>query len=638
MAEISKITLPNGITYDIKDTVARTNGKVSGVKGQSESSYRTGNVNLTADNIGAYESHQYERGTLDVGIRSLVNSARANRLVFLKASQIIIEKTIDGGTTWEDAGYTDSQKIGLFSENGYSVAIPLLNGQKSVLCGLRITITGMNYDVPSGTLETEKYSYWNANNVISRERYFNVREWWFWISANNDTIKPVIYCASGAKPDNWVTVFNKDFGMTGWSGSDWLKAGAGKTFGGSINQTGNYWNWRLEFYNRPTDANISTGTFISNTAQSINQIRCYGDNVWFAGNGGNLVLKDHLYSWDNSKRATFPEQVTAPNFNGKINNHTVNSDVPANAKFTDTVTTVTTSGSGNAITDITASNGAITATKGSTFLTASSTLDATKLSGTIPTTCLPSYVDDVLEYTAKINFPTTGQQGKIYVDKTTNLTWRWSGSTYVEISPSLALGTTSSTAFRGDYGNTAYIHATDSGRLTTATVSGLYKVAATAHGHIASLTAVTKSDITDLGIPGDDLATQSSPGLMSANDKTIVNGISSTYTTKTQSSNHVIISKTQPVNQIEGDIWIVVTGSNSGEEPEPEPQPDLTAEYADYVAAYTALDGTTATEVTNIINTNNLSQNNGWYTDYVATFPALDGSTLTDNTNENNGG
>lgn len=52
-----------------------------------------------------------------------------------------------------------------------------------------------------------------------------------------------------------------------------------------------------------------------------------------------------------------------------VNNHTVNSDVPANAKFTDTITTVNTTGSGNAITAISASNGAITATKGETFLT-----------------------------------------------------------------------------------------------------------------------------------------------------------------------------------------------------------------------------------------------------------------------------
>ena len=127
--------------------------------------------------------------------------------------------------------------------------------------------------------------------------------------------------------------------------------------------------------------------------------------------------------------------------------------------------------------------------------------------GKVPSSQLPAYVDDVLEYTAKSSFPTTGETGKIYVDTTTNLTYRWSGSAYVEISPSLALGTTSSTAYRGDRGNTAYSHATDSSRLTTAQSSGLYKIATTAQGHIASVTAVAKSDITGLGIPGSDTNT-----------------------------------------------------------------------------------------------------------------------------------
>lgn len=65
---------------------------------------------------------------------------------------------------------------------------------------------------------------------------------------------------------------------------------------------------------------------------------------------------------------------------------------------------------------------------------------------------LPSYVDDVLEYETKAGFPTTGESGKIYVAKDTNLTYRWSGTAYVEISPSLALGETSSTAYAGDKG------------------------------------------------------------------------------------------------------------------------------------------------------------------------------------------
>ena len=78
--------------------------------------------------------------------------------------------------------------------------------------------------------------------------------------------------------------------------------------------------------------------------------------------------------------------------------------------------------------------------------------------GKVPSSQLPSYVDDVLEYSAKSSFPATGESGKIYVDTTTNKTYRWSGSAYVEISESLALGETDSTAYRGDRGKTAYYH------------------------------------------------------------------------------------------------------------------------------------------------------------------------------------
>ncbi len=78
--------------------------------------------------------------------------------------------------------------------------------------------------------------------------------------------------------------------------------------------------------------------------------------------------------------------------------------------------------------------------------------------GKVPTDQLPSYVDDVLEYSEQSSFPTTGETGKIYVNTTTNKTYRWSGSAYVEISASLALGETSSTAYRGDRGKVAYDH------------------------------------------------------------------------------------------------------------------------------------------------------------------------------------
>lgn len=78
--------------------------------------------------------------------------------------------------------------------------------------------------------------------------------------------------------------------------------------------------------------------------------------------------------------------------------------------------------------------------------------------GMVPSAQLPSYVDDVLEYASLSAFPATGETGKIYVALDTNKTYRWSGSAYVEISESLALGETASTAYRGDRGKTAYDH------------------------------------------------------------------------------------------------------------------------------------------------------------------------------------
>ena len=79
-------------------------------------------------------------------------------------------------------------------------------------------------------------------------------------------------------------------------------------------------------------------------------------------------------------------------------------------------------------------------------------------SGKVPSSQLPSYVDDVLEFDSQSAFPGTGESGKIYVAKDTNKTYRWSGSAYTEISASLALGETSSTAYPGDKGKTAYEH------------------------------------------------------------------------------------------------------------------------------------------------------------------------------------
>ena len=87
--------------------------------------------------------------------------------------------------------------------------------------------------------------------------------------------------------------------------------------------------------------------------------------------------------------------------------------------------------------------------------------------GKVPSSQLPSFVDDIIEgylsggkfykesaHTTEI----TGETGKIYIDLATNKTYRWSGSAFVVVSETLALGETSSTAYRGDRGKIAYDH------------------------------------------------------------------------------------------------------------------------------------------------------------------------------------
>ena len=61
------------------------------------------------------------------------------------------------------------------------------------------------------------------------------------------------------------------------------------------------------------------------------------------------------------------------------------------------------------------------------------TLDS---SGKVPSEQLPSSVDNVLEYPSLVDFPTTGESGKIYIATDSNYSYRWGGSDYLEINSS----------------------------------------------------------------------------------------------------------------------------------------------------------------------------------------------------------
>ena len=144
-------------------------------------------------------------------------------------------------------------------------------------------------------------------------------------------------------------------------------------------------------------------------------------------------------------------------------------------------------------------------------------------SGIIPSAQLPSYVDDVIEVDTFSNLPGTGESGKIYIVQDTNLTYRWSGTGYVEISKSLALGETSSTAYPGDKGKatTDKLNKTsDKVVVGPTTVNpSTDKIVLKYQTHFTS----TNSDSEDSHTI--NAATTSQAGLMSSSDKTKLDGL-----------------------------------------------------------------------------------------------------------------
>ena len=78
--------------------------------------------------------------------------------------------------------------------------------------------------------------------------------------------------------------------------------------------------------------------------------------------------------------------------------------------------------------------------------------------GKVPESQLPSYVDNVQEYSDFASLPAEGSDNIIYITTDTNKTYRWGGTTYVEVAQTISLGETASTAYRGDRGKTAYDH------------------------------------------------------------------------------------------------------------------------------------------------------------------------------------
>lgn len=270
MADISKIKLPNGSEYTVKDTL-----------GRKEAYLEWGGRSLTSSIAPVSMSISAEHS--------------ANRIAFLNPAAVDIEYTTNGGSTWVDSGYADIEKTLLCTRTQF-IAIGQSKAAYSATTALttnhwtRITLTGQN--------GTTQYVYTDPKKLLIN-------------MSTALTVDCLIEYKTGASGAEWKTFGT--YAVAGWSGWNDIPLIL-STFGGGTTQTNN--NWYLRFTFKVT----STRTDNYKGYSGIYGLRLFGTNDWGSASNnygkGPMSSTGHLYAYDANANATFPANVTAPRFIG----------------------------------------------------------------------------------------------------------------------------------------------------------------------------------------------------------------------------------------------------------------------------------------------------------------------------------
>ena len=229
---------------------------------------------------------------------AMSNLHNANRAELCNPSGITVEYSTDGCATWTDYGATDANKIGLLSTIGSSVYLgKSVSKNTSATIGLRITLDASKMGLYT-RLRKILINY-STNGAAGTKVKFE-------------------YSNKGTE-DTWKGYKTAD--ISGWSG--WSSYFFMCNFGGNSDQTSNWARIRMTFFMSGINSNYGSNPVVNN-------ILLLGTTYW--SYPSSIAKNGHLYSYDTNGNATFPAGLTAKTLNG----HTIGSDVPANAKFTDT--------------------------------------------------------------------------------------------------------------------------------------------------------------------------------------------------------------------------------------------------------------------------------------------------------------
>lgn len=276
----------------------------------NDSGYITGDG--TAKFATAIAYPRTTSSNLDFSSYSMSPWASGNHLAFLPPEQIIIEESTDGGTTWADAGVSDTIKRNLFSGNVLShIKLPTVTGgyANSGKCKIRVTLSAFKFNVPEGTAETEKFNYWRPAYFVSKERYVSFRGFYIWVSQGGSNRWLTVKVQVGFYPEHSFSNVIPETKIAGWAGGNFVTVPSGKTemlFGsGTGKSTDSYGNVFLRFEFTAVCSESVTSNFIP----SIYLITGVGGNTWEKSN--NMTYHNHIYSWDAYQNATFPANLSA---------------------------------------------------------------------------------------------------------------------------------------------------------------------------------------------------------------------------------------------------------------------------------------------------------------------------------------
>lgn len=223
---------------------------------------------------------------------SLSLARSACRTDFINGDAITIERSDDGGSTWTTVNNSVSEKRALFTTN---IGLQLYNGNSgnaTLNSQCRVTLTAQD----GTTGEAHRYLYTNPKKMLIQ-----------YSSPHSGQV--LVEKRSGANYQSdgaWVTVGTYYIG--GWSGWNEIPL-VMNTLGGSVTQTGNYWQLRLTF------SFTSINSSYLNIRSSATNILIFGDNDWGRASAvagfGPISGTSHLYSYDINANATFPAAINA---------------------------------------------------------------------------------------------------------------------------------------------------------------------------------------------------------------------------------------------------------------------------------------------------------------------------------------